>query len=80
VKGVYDESEPSDLVEYHVVRQGVDDEALRELFQARFARVEIEQYFSTQSPVLQTIGQKFFPPNTFGMVARGRNNFSLAAE
>ncbi len=25
LRGVYDESEPSDLVEYHVVRQGVDD-------------------------------------------------------
>ena len=80
VKGIYDESEPSDLVEYHVVRQGVDDEALRALFQPRFAGVEIDRYFSTQSPMLQRIGKKFFPPNTFGMVARKRNSFNLAAE
>jgi 2-polyprenyl-3-methyl-5-hydroxy-6-metoxy-1,4-benzoquinol methylase len=70
LRGVYSESEPSDLVEYHVVRQGVDDLALRELLRARFAAVEIDSYFSTQSPQLQAIGEKHLPPNTFGIVAR----------
>jgi SAM-dependent methyltransferase len=71
LRGVYSDSEPSDLVEYHVVRQGVDDFALRDLFRARFADVEVDRYFSTQSPQLQTICEKYVPPNTFGIVARG---------
>ena len=71
LRGFYSESEPSDLVEYHVVRQGVDELALRDLFRARFADVDVARYFSTQSPRLQSIGQKYGPPNTFGIVARG---------
>jgi SAM-dependent methyltransferase len=74
LRGVYDDSEPSDLVEYHVVRQGVDERALQELFTARFAEVEIDTYFSTQSPLLHAVGAKYFPHNTFGIVARGRND------
>jgi 2-polyprenyl-3-methyl-5-hydroxy-6-metoxy-1,4-benzoquinol methylase len=69
LRGIYDESEPSDLVEYHVVRQGVDDHALRDLFTARFNDVKVHTYFSTQSPLLQAIGAKYFPHNTFGIVA-----------
>lgn len=71
VRGVYSESEPSDLVEYHVVRQGVDELALRDLFSRRFDDVEVDCYFSTQSPQLQVVGEKYLPHNTFGIVARG---------
>jgi 2-polyprenyl-3-methyl-5-hydroxy-6-metoxy-1,4-benzoquinol methylase len=71
LRGVYSESEPSDLVEYHVVRQGVDELALRDLLGARFSDVEVDRYFSTQSPLLQAMGEKYLPPNTFGIVARG---------
>lgn len=72
LRGSYSESEPSDLVEYHVVRDGVDDLGLHSLFEQRFRDVEIDRYFSTQSPQLQAIGEKFFPENTFGVLARGR--------
>lgn len=72
LRGRYSESEASDLVEYHVVRQGVDDLALINLFRARFFDVEVDRYFSTQSPLLQMLGEKYFPPNTFGIVASGR--------
>jgi SAM-dependent methyltransferase len=71
LRGVYSESEPSDLVEYHVVRQGVDDRALWDLFRARFSEVEFDSYFSTQSSQLQAIGEKYLPHNTFGIVASG---------
>lgn len=71
-RGSYSETEPSDLVEYHVVRDGVDDSALYDLFQERFVDVETDRYFSTQSPQLQAIGGKYFPVNTFGILARGR--------
>jgi SAM-dependent methyltransferase len=67
---VYDESEPSDMVEYHVVRQGVDERALLDVFRARFAAVELNTYFSTALPVLQAIGGALFPRNSFGIMAR----------
>jgi SAM-dependent methyltransferase len=71
LRRIYEESEPSDMVEYHVVRQGVDEAALLDLFRARFADVELDTYFSTPAPPLQTIGAKHFPDNTFGILARG---------
>ncbi len=74
LRGVYSDSEPSDLVEYHVVRQGVDEIALQEVFRARFADVELDSYFSTGSARLQALGEKHLPPNNFGIVARGRNS------
>jgi SAM-dependent methyltransferase len=70
-RGKFDDTEPSDLVEYHVVRNGVDDVALVELLQSRFREVDVDRYFSTQLPVLQRIGTKIFPVNNFGIVARG---------
>jgi SAM-dependent methyltransferase len=72
LRRIYDESEPSDMVEYHVVRQGVDECALLDLFRARFTDVELDTYFSsTTFPVLQAIGARYFPHNTFGILARG---------
>lgn len=71
LRGVLSEDNPSDLVEYHVVRQGVDDLAMYEYFEARFAEVGLDKYFSTQAPLMQRIGQKCFPPNTFGITAHG---------
>ncbi|MEU5695933.1 methyltransferase domain-containing protein [Actinosynnema sp. NPDC020468] len=70
--GRYEDDNPSDTVEYHVVRQGVDEHALLSVARARFARAEVLPYWSTQSSVLQVLGGKSFPPNTFGLVARDR--------
>lgn len=72
LRGNYSETEPSDLVEYHVVRDGVDDSELHDLFQERFKDVEIDRYFSTQSPRIHAFGEKHLPVNTFGLLARGR--------
>ncbi|GJF13874.1 hypothetical protein NGTWS0302_05350 [Mycolicibacterium cyprinidarum] len=72
LRGVYSETESSDLVEYHVVRQGVDDLTLTQTLSCRFDSVDVDRYFSTQSPPLQSVCEKFFPPNTFGIVARDR--------
>jgi hypothetical protein len=57
-----------------VVRQGVDELALRDVFSRRFDDVEVDCYFSTQSPQLQAIGEKYLPHNTFGIVARGHTD------
>jgi hypothetical protein len=71
LRRIYEESEPSDMVEYHVVRQGVDERALLDLFRAKFTDVELDTYFSTPAPMLQAMGAKYFPDNTFGILARG---------
>ncbi|MFL0175316.1 class I SAM-dependent methyltransferase [Mycobacterium sp. SMC-13] len=80
LRGVYSESEPSDLVEYHVVRQGVDDKALGDLLGDRFESVEFDTYFSTQSSYLQAIGEKLLPHNTFGVVASGYRSSAIKPE
>jgi SAM-dependent methyltransferase len=71
LRGIYKEAEPSDMVEYHVVRKGVDEAALLDLFRARFADVELDTYFSTPAATLQAVGEMHFPDNTFGILARG---------
>jgi 2-polyprenyl-6-hydroxyphenyl methylase / 3-demethylubiquinone-9 3-methyltransferase len=71
LRRVYDDS-PSDLVEYHVVRQGVDEEAIAEHLRAKFSDVDVFRYWSTQSPALQTLGQLTRMRSNFGVVASGR--------
>jgi SAM-dependent methyltransferase len=71
LRRIYEESEPSDMVEYHVVREGVDERALLDFFRAKFTDVELDTYFSTAAPMLQAMGGKYFPDNTFGILARG---------
>jgi protein-L-isoaspartate O-methyltransferase len=72
LRGVYDEQEPSDLVEYHVVRQGVDEEAIRDLLRGAFSDVEVFTYWSTQSPLLQRVGDRLGLVSNFGIQATGR--------
>jgi glycosyltransferase involved in cell wall biosynthesis/SAM-dependent methyltransferase len=73
VRGRYDESNPSDMVEYHIVRQGVDEEAIRDFLRSRFDEVAVIPYWSNQSRLVQRIGQRFSLHNTFGVVASGRS-------
>lgn len=72
LRGRIDDGNVSDMVEYHVVRQGVDDQGLKTLLASNFDAVQIDAYWSTQSPALQALGAGRFPPNTFGIVAVGR--------
>ncbi|MDK1345867.1 methyltransferase domain-containing protein [Streptomyces sp. 378] len=72
LRGVYDDANEADMVEYHVVRDGVDEEALRDLLAPAFATVEVRRYWSTQSGLLQAVGERLFPPTTFGLVATER--------
>ena len=72
VKGEWTETEASDLVEYHVVRDGVDEQALETELRQHFADVEVFTYWSTQSPFFQkTLGWMELP-SEFGLVARRR--------
>ncbi|GHH81449.1 hypothetical protein GCM10017771_03390 [Streptomyces capitiformicae] len=76
LRGVYDETNEADMVEYHVVRNGVDEEALRELLDSSFEKVELHRYWSTQSSSLQSVGELVFPPTTFGLIANNRRPLS----
>jgi len=73
LRGVYVDTEPSDLVEYHVVRDGVDEEAISEALQAHFDDVEIFSYWSTQAPLLQRLGERTSLKSDFGIAATGRH-------
>lgn len=73
LRGVYSESEPSDMIEYHVVRQGVDHEAVGRLLREHFRVVEPWLYWSTQSAVLQRVGEALSLQSTFGFIAQDRD-------
>ena len=66
-----DDANPSDLVEYHVVREGCDEEAIAQVLDARFD-VEVFTYWSTQSPVLQRLLAPLRVHQIFGIEARER--------
>ncbi|MFD1658049.1 class I SAM-dependent methyltransferase [Streptomyces caeni] len=72
MRGVFDETNEADMVEYHVVRDGVDEEALRDVLAPAFEEVEVQRYWSTQSGLLQAVGERLCPPTTFSLVARRR--------
>lgn len=72
MRGVYSETEASDLIEYHVVRDGVDEEALRTLLSSRFATVDVFKYWSTQSPLFYRLGARTNMASEFGILAEGR--------
>jgi SAM-dependent methyltransferase len=69
--GRYDESQAADMVEYHIVRQGVDELALREVLETRFESVDMLCYWSSQLKLAQRIGTKAGLANAFGFDAAG---------
>ena len=71
-RGIYDDDNPHDMVEYHAVRQGCDHEAIRRLLEAHFEEVDMSTYWSTSSPLFQRIGDMMDHHNTFLIHARGR--------
>ena len=72
-RGVFDEGNPSDVVEYHVVRSGVDQNALVALLRPGFEQVDLMPYWSVQSGPWQRIGERTGMKNTFAIIAQGRN-------
>jgi SAM-dependent methyltransferase len=71
VRGRY-ERNPSDMVEYHVVRNGVNQRRVREVLSQLFGQVELFKYWSTQSAMGQRVGEAVKAENTFGVVAVDR--------
>ncbi|MGH3870145.1 MAG: class I SAM-dependent methyltransferase [Pseudonocardiaceae bacterium] len=73
LQGELDETKISDMVEYHVVRDGVDEVALQELLRPHFAAVQLVTYWSTQADWMQAVGSRVGPQTTFGLIARHRS-------
>jgi SAM-dependent methyltransferase len=72
MRGVYLESELSDFEEYHVVRDGVDQWALREVLSPLFAEVRVVEYWSTQSTIFQWLGERAGLSSAFGAMGLRR--------
>lgn len=72
IRGGLDESSPPDMTEYHVVREGVDEQALESLLLEHFATVQLTSYWSTQAGVLQRFGDRLHLSGTFSLVAHDR--------
>lgn len=74
VRGALDESEKSDMVEYHVVRKGVDEKAIEDLLISLYGSVTIERYWSTQSAWWQNWGERRGLVSSFGSLASHRRS------
>jgi hypothetical protein len=66
-----DESKPGDMVEYHVMRDGVDEVAIDDELATRFDSVEVLRYWSNQSRAGQQLGDRLGWANTFCIRALG---------
>lgn len=71
-RGIYLENSVYDNAEYHVVRNGVDKDAIQRLFEELRFDCDIVSYFSTQSRVFQPAGAVLGMKNTFAVVAQKR--------
>lgn len=67
----YSDEEISDAVEYHVVRDGVDEQAIERLLRPLFEKVEVHSYWSSQGGPQQRLGELLRMRNTFAVTARG---------
>lgn len=69
--GHLSDDKPGDLVEYHVIRQGVDERILVDLLAPRFDDVQIRTYWSNQLRWAHALGRRAGLANTFAVVAQG---------
>ncbi len=68
-RDAYEDDNPSDVVEYHVVRDGVDEQAIARVLSPHFASVTMIPYWSTFAKSWQLIGDRFSIANTFSIRA-----------
>ncbi len=61
-----------DNTEYHVIRNGVDQYAIEELFINQNFGCNIVRYFSTQNLFFQNLGSVLDMKNTFSVIATKR--------
>jgi len=70
-RGALNTSNPSDMVEYHVVRNGVNHTQIATAFASRFDRFSVLEYWSTQGRGGQRVGEALGVKNTFALVGTG---------
>lgn len=61
-----------DQTEYHVVRNGVDQDALERMLRKENIDCHIVRYFSTQAPRWTSLGTRLRMVNSFGIIANRR--------
>jgi 2-polyprenyl-3-methyl-5-hydroxy-6-metoxy-1,4-benzoquinol methylase len=71
IAGTFDDTNPGDEVEYHVVRDGIDEEWVLSFASGAFAEVELISYWSSQLGLAQRLGQRTSLRNSFGVAAHG---------
>jgi SAM-dependent methyltransferase len=69
--GRLDPNNPSDMVEYHVVRDGVNQHQIEEALAPRFERFTVFPYWSTLSRSAQSLGERLGLESDFAIVALG---------
>lgn len=72
LRGVYDEDRAEDMVEYHVVRQGLDEEAIVSALRDAFGEVTRRDYWSTPGALQQRLGDWVGMKNSFALMATDR--------
>ena len=69
-RGIYLDDCPADNTEYHIVRNGVDQDAIVAMLSAKSFECKIVRYFSTQGSLFQPVGAALGFENTFSVIAR----------
>ena len=69
--GRLDPSNPSDMVEYHVVRDGVNQQQISDTLAPRFESFTVVPYWSTVSRPAQALGERLGLESDFAIVALG---------
>jgi hypothetical protein len=59
------------MVEYHVVRSGVDQARIAAIFGPRFEQFSVLEYWSTQARSGQRLGELLGAKNTFALIGIG---------
>ena len=72
LRKIYDEENPADMVEYHVVRSGCDQNEIERALTPFFESVSVIPYWSAQGELWQNVGHKLRRENTFAIVAQSR--------
>jgi SAM-dependent methyltransferase len=69
-RGIYLEDSVHDNAEYHAIRNGVDQEAIKALFERRGFDCRIITYFSTQNSLFQPLGAALGFKNLFAVIGQ----------
>ena len=80
MRGILDETEPRDMVEYHVIRDGVDEEQILSFAKRAFSEVSLIQYWSSQLVLAQRLGERLGFHSSFGVLANEYKSDLQAAE